>query len=159
MVYGIIQSVLYEEKSCADIQIYDIVQAFDSLWLDDCMNDLYDTLPVIQRDDKLALMYEVNVKTAVAVNTPVGQSKRSTIHKTVQQGGVFGPIQCSNTIDKIGKKCIEKGEHLFLYKKMVNVLPLAMVDDLIAVSRCGQNSLSVNTYINTQIELKKLKFH
>ena len=47
VIYGIINFVLHEEKSCADIQIYDIVQAFDSLWLDDCMNDLYDTLVVV----------------------------------------------------------------------------------------------------------------
>ena len=159
VVYGIINSVLYEEKSCIDIQIYDIIQAFDSLWLDDCMNDLYDTLPAKQRDDKLALMYDLNVNTAMAVNTPVGQTDRRIITKTVQQGGVFGPIQCSNTIDKIGKKCYDEGKHLFLYKKMVNVLPLSMCDDLLAISRCGHSSLSMNTYINTQIELKKLKFH
>ena len=33
-----------------------------------------------------------------------------------------------------------------------------MVDDILAVSRCSE-SLAVNTYINAQIELKKLKFH
>ena len=42
---------------------------------------------------------------------------------------------------------------------MVNILPLAMCDDLLGISSCGQQSLSLNTFINTQIELKKLKFH
>ena len=57
IIYRIINSVLVEEKSCIDIQIYDIVKAFDRLWLDDCMNDLYDSLPSEQQDDKLALIY------------------------------------------------------------------------------------------------------
>ena len=34
-----------------------------------------------------------------------------------------------------------------------------MVDDINAISRCGLDSVSLNTYINTQIELKKLRFH
>ena len=34
-----------------------------------------------------------------------------------------------------------------------------MVDDLLGVASCGHNSLSLNIFINTQIELKKLKFH
>ena len=42
---------------------------------------------------------------------------------------------------------------------MVNVPILSMVDDKLAISQCGQESLSLNTHINTHIELKKLKFH
>ena len=159
IVYGVINSVLKEGKSCLDIQIYDLVQAFDALWLTDCMNDLYDTLPVEQQDEKLALMYTGNKNTAMAVNTAVGQTDRVTIKETVQQGGVFGPIMCSNSIDTVGKICYERGENLFLYKQTVKVLPLAMCDDLLAMSVCGHQSLSLNTYINAKIEMKKLKFH
>ena len=36
---------------------------------------------------------------------------------------------------------------------------MAMVDDINAISKCGLDSLALNTYINTQIELKKLRFH
>ena len=45
VVYGVINSVLRDGRGCVDIQIYDLVQAFDALWLQDCMNDLYDSLP------------------------------------------------------------------------------------------------------------------
>ena len=68
------------------------------------MNDMYDTLPQEQRDDKLSLIYESNKNNLVAVNTPVGLTKRVNIPKIVTQGGTFGPIECSNSIDKIGKK-------------------------------------------------------
>ena len=129
--HGVINSALKEDRSCIDIQIYDLVQAFDGLWLADCMNDLFDTLPVEHQDEKLALMYGANVKTAMAVNTAVGQTERVIIRETVQQGGVFGPIMCSNSIDKIGKLCYQRGENLYLYKSMVNILPLAMCDDLL----------------------------
>ena len=159
VVHGVINAVIKDGKSCIDIQIYDLVQAFDALWLADCMNDLYDTIPAQQRDEKLALMYEGNKTTAMAVNTPVGQTQRVLIDETVQQGGVFGPIMCSNTIDKVGQKCYNRGENLYLYKNRVNVLPLAMCDDLLGISACSQSSLSLNTFINAQIELKKLKFH
>ena len=38
-------------------------------------------------------------------------------------------------------------------------MPLAMVDDLLAMARCGTESNEVNVFINTEIEMKKLKFH
>ena len=79
--------------------------------------------------------------------------------KIVMQGGSWGPLQCSNSIDKLGKGCEENGEHLYTYKNLVKVPILAMVDDKLAISNCGQESLSFNTHINTHIELKKLKFH
>ena len=159
IIYAKINSVLVEEKSCIDIQIYDLVKAFDRLWLEDCMNDLYDSLPSEHRDDQLALIYEGNSFNKVAVNTPVGLTDRVNIENIVTQGGVFGPLQCSNSIDTIGKKCYSKGEHLYSYKQMVQIMPLSMVDDLLAVAPCNQKSVALNAYLNAQIELKKLSFH
>ena len=75
------------------------------------------------------------------------------------QGGVFGPLQCSNSIDIIGKKCFNNGEHLYSYKNMANIMPLSMVDDLLAVAPCNRKSLALNTFINVQVELKKIRFH
>ena len=33
VIHGIVNSVVYGEDDCVDIQIYDLVQAFDALWL------------------------------------------------------------------------------------------------------------------------------
>ena len=66
---------------------------------------------------------------------------------------------CSIHIDTLGRKCRDTGEHMYIYKKHVEVMPLALVDDLIGVTACGHDSLAMNTFINTQIELKKLEFH
>ena len=159
MVYGIISSVIYEERECVDIMIYDLVQAFDGLWLSDCMNDLYDNLPVDKRDRKLALVYETNKQNLVAVNTPVGRSERVDMPEIVQQGGGWGPIECSVSIDKIGRDITKSGKPPFYYKNKVGVIPLAMVDDLLAIAPCGIESVKLNAVMNTKIELKKLKFH
>ena len=120
---------------------------------------MYDSLPREQHDDKLALVYEGNRNNLMAVNTAVGLTNRVNISKVVTQGGVFGPLQCSNSIDTLGRKSFNTGEHLFTYKEMVKVMPLSMVDDLLAVANCGKESLEVNIYINAKIELKKLRFH
>ena len=34
-----------------------------------------------------------------------------------------------------------------------------MVDDFLTISKCGFDSLAINTSVNTLIELKKLEFH
>ena len=159
IVYGIINSVLKEEKGCIDLQIYDLIKAFDSLWLEDCLNDICESLPEEKLDDKIAMIYESNVKNLVAVNTAVGQTDRADMPRVVMQGGTFGPLLCSNSIDKLGKKSHQRGEHTFLYKKLVRVMPLSMTDDVLGLARCGFESLALNSFINVQIEMKKLKFH
>ena len=159
IIHGVINSVVQGEDGCVDIQVYDLEQAFDALWLEDCLNDLYDSLPDSSCDDKLALVYKTNVNNLVAVNTGVGQTDRIAIPRIVQQGGGWGPMQCSNSVDTIGKRCRDRGIHFYLYKQIVRVLPLAMVDDILGIGSCGNKSVALNTFINTHMEMKKLKFH
>ena len=143
--------VLRSKTTCIDIQVYDLVKAFDALWLKDYLNDLWDTLPDVARDDKLGLLYETSKKNMVAINTAFGQTERKNIPEIVTQGGTWGPILCSNSIDKIGKYSLENNE-VYKYKNIVNIIPLSMMDDLLAVSKCGYESITVNTRLNTIIE-------
>ena len=152
IIYGVINSVIKGNYECIDIQIYDLVKAFDALWLDDCLNDLFDTLSPSNRNDKIALLYQSNVDNLVAVNTAVGITERVQIPKIVQQGGTWGPSLCSNSVDTLGKKCRDRGNLLYSYKNTVRVLPLAMVDDLLGISPCGIDSVELNTFMNSQIE-------
>ena len=48
---------------------------------------------------------------------------------------------------------------MYKYKDKVDIVALAMVDDLLGIAPCGLESLALNTFINVQIEMKKLKFH
>ena len=115
VVYAVINDVLQSKKNCVDIQIYDLVKAFDVLWLADCFNDLWDTLPDESHDDKLGLLYKISTKNLVAINTPFGQTEKFDVSEIVTQGGTWGPLLCSNSIDKIGKNSLEKRQ-VYRYK-------------------------------------------
>ena len=115
-------------------------------------------LPEEARDDRLGLVYETSKINRVAINTAVGQTERTVIPEIVTQGGTWGPMMCSNSIDTVGKYCEADG-HIYKYKNISKVIPLAMVDDLLSVSPCGTKTIAMNVTINTLIELKKMKFH
>ena len=87
IIHGIINSVVHGKGDCFDLQIYDLVKAFDALWVTDCMNDLWDTLPPQARDDRLGLLFQSTRTNLVAVNTAVGQTKRVNIPEIAQKGG------------------------------------------------------------------------
>ena len=141
-----------QKKKSIDILIYDYWQCFDSLWLEECMNDLYDSGIV---DDQLALIYEANKKNRVAVKTPYCFTERVNIEKNVLQGEVFGPLQCSVQVDKIAKECIDENKFLYSYKETVEIPPLSMVDDLACVAESGVRSVEINSFIDTKTLLKK----
>ena len=159
IMHGVINSVIKGKEEPIDIQVYDLEKAFDALWLEDCLNDVFDNLSPENQNDKVSLLYESSKVNMVAVKTAVGLTDRINVPTVVQQGGTLGPILCSNSIDTIGKKCKNMSKHYYLYKKSVRIFPLAFVDDLGGISKCGSQSLSLNSFINTQIEHKKLRFH
>ena len=152
---GIIQEALEGNNEAVDLLIADYKQCFDSLWLEECMNDLYEAGFT---DDKLALIYKLNSTNQVAVKTPFGMSERQTVKQIVLQGEVFGPLQCSVTIDTFGKECLEENKHLYLYKGEVGVPPLAMVDDVVCPAVCGLDSIEVTAFLNAKSKCKKIQF-
>ena len=152
---GIIQEALEKGNAAVDLLIADYRQCFDSLWLDECMNDLYEAGIV---DDKLALIYKLNSTNQVAVKTPFGMTERKPVEKIVLQGEVFGPLQCSVTIDTFGKECLEEGKHLYMYKGEVGVPPLAMVDDVVCPTVCGIDTVEVTGFLNAKSNCKKIQF-
>ena len=150
---GIINEAI-KSKRCVDIQILDYRQCFDSMWLEECINDLYD---YGVKGPNLALIYEANRKNRVSVMTPNGLTDRITIESIVMQGEVFGPLECSSSIDTFGKECLTQNKFLYMYKG-VKVPPLAMIDDLLCISNCGLETVELNSYINAKTKLKKLQF-
>ena len=137
-----------------DILMHDYRQCFDTLWLEECINDLYDA--GIQ-DDKLALIYEVNKKTQVAIKTPFGITPRVNINQIVLQGEVLGPLQCSVQVETISKESIEEKKFLYSHKQ-VEIPPLSMIDDLACIAETGTKSVEINSYINSKTSIKKLQY-
>ena len=107
---GIICDVLStKKKTPIDLQIFDYKQCFDTLWIEECMNDIFKG--GIQ-DDKFALLYNVNTRVDVAVKTPVGKTIRGVITNAVVQGDGFGPMFCAKQVNEIGKVSGKKEIHI-----------------------------------------------
>ena len=156
MVNGVIHDVLAKKNANPiDVEVVDFRQCFDTLWLEECMNDLFEAGI---DDDNLALIYEANRNVNVAINTPSGLTSRDLVERIVLQGDVFGPLECSVLVDTIGKECIDEERHLFMYKDVVGIPPLAMIDDLITLSECGIESIKTNAFLNAKSSVKKLQF-
>ena len=152
---SVMNDVIQNKKKCIDVEILDYKQCFDSMWMDECINDLWDAGV---QDDHLALIYEINSKVDVAVKTPFGLTERKQIEKVVMQGEVYGPLCCSVQVDTFGKECMEKNKFLYQYKESVGIPPLSMVDDLVLTSRCGIESVLMNGFINCKTNQKKLQY-
>ena len=112
VIYAIINSIVQGNSECIDIKIYDLVQAFDSLWLEDCLNDVYDALDEDAKNDKIALLYNINKKNKVAINTAMGQTDRVEVDRIVTQGGTLGSLLCSNHIDMLDRSSRNTGKHI-----------------------------------------------
>ena len=67
-------------------------------------------------------------------------------------------MQCSVQVDSFGKECLSENKHLYLYRGAVGVPPIAMVDDLLAVSNCGIETVKTNGFLNAKTNVKKLQF-
>ena len=49
-----------------DIGVYDVYKCFDSLWLSECINNLYESG---LKNDKLVLLHEANLNANIAIKT------------------------------------------------------------------------------------------
>ena len=139
---GIINEAV-QKKLKLDIQIVDYTQCFDSLNLEECINDLFDAN---LQNDHLSLIYKVNSENKVSIKTEMGKTKRHLVERIVSQGEVLSPIICSVQVGSIGKQCIENNSLLYTYREgvklpprgsaaEVKIPPLCMVEDIATVSR------------------------
>ena len=137
-----------------DIQFTDIKQCFDSIWLEDAINDLY-LSGVCSRN--LNLLYEGNSSTEMLVETRFGQSERVTLKRIVMQGSVSGGSICSNQISKLCNKSYNEG-CVYMYSEVIPIPSLAMVDDIISVALCNSvDGIQKNVKTDEFVKSKKLE--
>ena len=106
-----------------DLQFTDIKQCFDSVWLEEAINDLYHS-GVKSRN--LNIMYEGNLSTLMCVENNLGKSERVSLHNIVMQGSVSGGTLCSNQLSKLCNQTYEEGV-VYMYANRVPIPSLAMV--------------------------------
>ena len=80
------------------------------------------------------------------------------LNENVLQGDVFGTVLASNQIDKFGKQCLEEQTHIYMYRDVIPIAPLAMCDDLLVISECGFKTELAVAYINSQAQFNYLQF-
>ena len=152
---GVIQDVLNRrEAESIDVQILDIKQCFDKLWPEECLSDLYQ---YGIKDHTINLLYDGSLNNNIAIQTPVGITERKQVNKTVMQGDIWGPAMCATSIDSIGKECLEENKYLYKYRGNISIPPLAMMDDICAISTCGVEAVKSNAFLNHKLSSKKLQ--
>ena len=97
---AITNSVVNGGEDPVDVQLFDIDKCFDSLWVEECINDIFEAG---LDNDKLVLLYLENQNANIAVKTASGKSKRVYIRNIFMQGTVWGSLLCTATMDKLGQ--------------------------------------------------------
>ena len=152
---GLIHEVMKSKKMKAIMfQFYDYSQMFDSINLQSAISDIYDKGV---DDDQLALIYKSNKEIDMAVKTASGLTERQIVSDIVLQGDTFGSILASVQVEKIGKDCIDNG-HYYLYKNILPVGFLGLVDDIVGITEAGHKAQALNSYINVKTAEKMLQF-
>ena len=150
---AVTNSVINGPEEAVDIQIFDVEKCFDTLWVQECINDLFDAG---FNNDKLPILYLENKNAKIAIKTANGTSKRETIHNIIMQGTVWGSLCCTATMDKLGQIVYKNEDLIYKYKDEVDIPCLGMVDDIMCIQKCNIKSVEINAAVNAFIESKKL---
>ena len=136
---AILNSNLKGSKNAHDIQVYDAIKCFDSLWLQECINALFDAGFT---NDKLSLLFLLNEHAQVAIKTSSGMSERLDMFNIIMQGSVWGTTFCVMIMNKLIKLVEENPNLLYLYNGKIPVPPLEMVDDVLGIQKCEATSVA-----------------
>ena len=153
VVGAVINDVIKGKAEPIDITVYDVETCFDSMWLLESINRLHEAG---LQNDHLPLLYLENKNAQVAVKTQGLKSQRVNIKNIIMQGSVWGSLKCTATMDSLGKFNY-KNNKCYKYKGMVDVPSLGMVDDVLDINKCGNESVIANSIVNTFIDTIKLK--
>ena len=83
VINAITNSVKSGDEEPCDVQVFDIEKCFDSLWVQECVNTLYENG---FKNDKLVLLYEETKNAQIAIKTPNGNSlSKAPISDTYDQ--------------------------------------------------------------------------
>ena len=131
------------------LTFYDTEKCFDSLWLEDCINSLWD-LDV--KDDILCFIYLMNIKATVTIKTPLGDTDPLFLSDFVKQGTVIGPVLNNCSLNKLSTDSI--GYNF----GSVQIKSLEFVDDLADPNRDKQSALANNAVLQAIQHKKRLTF-
>ena len=144
---GIINHANYLGKELW-LTFYDIEKCFDSLWVEDCINSLWD-LGV--KDDILYLIYLMNIKATVTIKTQFGDTDPLFLSNFVKQRTVLGPVLNNCSLNKLFTDSI--GYNF----ESVQIKSMEFVDDLADLNRDKQSAQASNAVLEAIQHEKQLK--
>ena len=145
VVNAINNSVVYGKEDPVDIQVVDVEKCVDALWVEECINNIFEAG---LDNDKLVLLFLENQNANIAIKTPGGKSSRTSIKNIIMQGTVWGSLLCTATMDKLGQMIYNNPELTYKYKGVVETPSLGMVDDILIVQKCSNDTVKLNAIVN-----------
>ena len=154
---AIINSVINGNSAPIQAQIMDIEKCFDKLWLESCINALYEAG---MKNDLLNLLYLENKNAQIAVKVNGRMTERRNVMDVVMQGSVWGSLKCTSVMDRLNKIMLSKEGLQYNYRGDENIPigVMSMVDDTLQVQECGTKSVSCNSVVNSYVETQRLTF-
>jgi hypothetical protein len=131
------------------ITAYDFEQAFDSLWLEDCVLSLQ-KLGI--EKEYLQLIYNMNKRAVVTVQTPRGETSSFVTDPIVKQGTVLGPVLCSSMT---GEYC---DTNVGACMGTINIPSLLYVDDIIDMTTSTEDCESAHESAILFGKKKKIRY-
>ena len=128
---------------------YDFEQAFDSLWLEDCIMSLKDL--GIEKE-YLQLIYNMNESARITVQTPFGETSKFTSDPIVKQGTILGPSLCSSST---GEYC---GINVGVCVGDLLIASLLYVDDIVDLSLSIEDCIAAHVNAIHFANKKKLRY-
>ena len=155
---AIVNSVINGNSKAIQVQVMDVKKCFDKLWLESAINALYDAG---LRNDTLNMLYIENSNADVSVKVNDKLSKRISVKNVIMQGTVWGSLKCTTQMDEMNKIMTKDKSLQYKYKNdaEISIGVLGMVDDTLAITECGKDSIKKNAAINSFIETRRLEMH
>ena len=145
---AVIDHCIYLGKSL-HLTAYDFEQAFDSLWLQDCILALKNLdIP----DYILQLVYKLNRTALISVKTQFGPTATAMVEDTVQQGRVLAPDLCSAST---GEYC---GRNKGVAVGTCIISSLAFVDDMLDMSQNHNDAEAAHLNATVFSRQKKMRY-
>ena len=141
MVNGVIHDHHKSKENHVTFQILDYSLCFDSMWYEEVTNELYEAGI---KDEKLALIPKINELNDLAIQTPLGLTRRENMTRIICQGDPWGSIEWSLMVDGFVKASLSPELQPYKHKSEVPISLLGMVDNVFIMSESGYKSQPLN---------------
>ena len=116
---AICNSVINGNSENIQIQVMDSEKCFDKLWLQSCINALFDAGI---DNEKLNLLYIENKNATIAVKVNNKLSMRISVADVIMQGSVWSSLKCTTSMDRLNQTALADETLKYCYRGDPNLL-------------------------------------